>query len=34
MDGIFFDTMIASYLLNPSKRAHGLDRIARDFLDQ
>ncbi len=33
MDGVFFDTMIASYLLNPSKRAHGLDRIARDFLD-
>ncbi len=33
LDGVFFDTMIASYLLNPSKRAHGLDRIARDFLD-
>lgn len=31
--GIFFDTMVASYLLNPSKRAHSLDQIALDFLD-
>ncbi len=31
--GIAFDTMLASYLLNPSKRAHNLDRIALDFLD-
>ncbi len=30
--GVVFDTMIASYLLNPSKRAHSLDRIAADFL--
>jgi DNA polymerase-1 len=30
--GIFADTMIASYLLNPSKRSHGLDQIALDFL--
>ncbi len=31
MQGIFFDTMIASHLLNPSKRAHSLDTIAMDL---
>ena len=31
--GVDFDTMVASYLINPSKRAHGLDQIALDFLD-
>jgi len=31
--GVEFDTMLASYLLNPSKKAHGLDQIALDFLD-
>ncbi|MFC1886028.1 DNA polymerase I [Thermodesulfobacteriota bacterium] len=31
--GVEFDTMLASYLLNPSKRAHNLDQIALDFLD-
>ncbi len=31
--GIMFDTMIASYLLNPSVRAHSLDAIARDYLN-
>ncbi len=31
--GIIFDTMLASYLINPSKRAHNLDQIALDFLD-
>jgi len=31
--GVCFDTMLASYLLNPSKRAHNLDQIALDFLD-
>lgn len=30
--GVAFDTMLASYLLNPSKRAHNLDQIALDFL--
>jgi DNA polymerase-1 len=30
--GVTFDTMLASYLLNPSKRAHNLDQIALDFL--
>jgi DNA polymerase-1 len=33
LSGIVFDTMLASYLLNPSKRAHNLDQIALDFLD-
>ncbi len=32
LDGVTFDTMLASYLLNPSKRAHNLDQIALDFL--
>ncbi|MDJ0802368.1 MAG: DNA polymerase I [Desulfobacterales bacterium] len=32
LEGIAYDTMIASYLLNPSKRSHGLDQIALDFL--
>ena len=31
--GVPFDTMLASYLLNPSKRAHNLDQIALDYLD-
>jgi DNA polymerase I len=30
--GVDFDTMLASYLLNPSKRAHNLDQIALDYL--
>lgn len=33
LDGVIFDTMLASYLINPEKRAHGLDQIALDFLD-
>jgi len=33
LQGVTFDTMLASYLLNPSKRAHNLDQIALDFLD-
>ncbi|MBL0712345.1 MAG: DNA polymerase I [Desulfosarcina sp.] len=32
LQGIVYDTMIASYLLNPSKRSHSLDQIALDFL--
>jgi len=32
LGGAVFDTMLASYLLNPSKRAHNLDQIALDFL--
>ena len=31
--GVFFDTMLASYLINPSKRAHSLSQIALDFLN-
>lgn len=31
--GIAFDTMIASYLLNPSLRSHSLDSIAADYLN-
>jgi len=31
--GVVFDTMLASYLINPSKHAHNLDQIALDFLD-
>ena len=33
LQGVFFDTMVASYLLNPSHRSHGLDQIAMDLLD-
>lgn len=33
LGGVVFDTMLASYLINPSKRAHSLDQIALDFLD-
>jgi len=33
LKGVDFDTMLASYLINPSKRAHNLDQIALDFLD-
>jgi DNA polymerase-1 len=31
--GISFDTMIASYLLNPSKTSHGLDALALEYLN-
>jgi len=31
--GIAFDTMIASYLLNPGKASHGLDAIALEYLN-
>ncbi|UCF93932.1 MAG: DNA polymerase I [Desulfobacterales bacterium] len=33
LEGVTFDTMLASYLLDPAKRAHSLDQIALDFLD-
>lgn len=32
--GIEFDTMIASYLLNPTKHNHNLGEIAREYLDR
>ncbi|MBI9085567.1 MAG: DNA polymerase I [Desulfobacterales bacterium] len=31
--GVTRDTMLASYLISPAKRAHGLDQIALDYLD-
>ena len=33
VNGIAFDTMIASYLLNPSKTSHGLDALALEYLN-
>jgi len=33
LSGIMSDTMLASYLINPSKRVHSLDQIALDFLN-
>ncbi len=32
--GLLFDTMIASYLLNPTKHNHNLSEIAREYLDR
>ncbi len=32
MQGIAFDTMVASYLLNPGRRNHGLDALALEYL--
>jgi DNA polymerase-1 len=31
--GLDFDTMLASYVLNPGRRSHGLDVLALEFLD-
>ncbi|VFQ44671.1 DNA polymerase I [Desulfoluna butyratoxydans] len=31
--GIAFDTMVASYLLNPTRRSHGLDDLAMELFD-
>ena len=31
--GVYFDTMVASYLLNPSKQRHNLDELALEFLN-
>jgi DNA polymerase-1 len=33
LEGISFDTMIASYLLNPTKPVHNLENIALEYLD-
>ncbi len=33
LQGVTFDTMVASYLLNPTRRAHNLDAIAAQYLD-
>ncbi len=32
LQGIAFDTMIAGYLINPSRRANNLDALAREYL--
>ncbi len=34
LKGISFDTMIASYLLHPTKHNHNLNEIARQYLDR
>jgi DNA polymerase-1 len=34
LQGIHCDTMIASYLLNPTKHKHNLSEIAREYLDR
>ena len=33
LKGIAFDTMLASYILNPSGRRHSMDALAQDYLD-
>jgi DNA polymerase-1 len=33
LGGVTGDTMVASYVLNPSRRAHGLEELAAEFLD-
>jgi DNA polymerase-1 len=33
LQGVMFDTMVASYLLNPTERAHNLETIAAEYLD-
>jgi DNA polymerase-1 len=32
VDGLAFDSMLASYVLNPSRLSHGLDALAAEFL--
>jgi len=32
VDGVFFDTMVASYILNPGERQHNLDKIVFEEL--
>jgi len=34
LDGLYFDTMIAAYLLNPSKTDYGLTDVAWDYLQE
>jgi len=33
LQGIYFDSMVASYVLNPSKMSHNLNDIALEYLD-
>ena len=34
LSGVEFDTMLASYVLDPSRRSHALDVLALEFLDR
>ncbi|MEM7231480.1 MAG: DNA polymerase I [Planctomycetota bacterium] len=34
VQGVAFDSMLASYLLYPDRRNHGMDALSRDFLDR
>ncbi len=33
VEGVYFDTMVASYVLSPERMGHGLDLMAKDYLD-
>lgn len=33
LEGVWFDTMLASYLLDPSRKGHGLDILAQEHLN-
>ncbi|NVM57719.1 MAG: DNA polymerase I [Desulfobacterales bacterium] len=33
LKGVIFDTMVASYLMNPTRHAHNLESIAAEYLD-
>lgn len=33
LTGVWFDTMLASYVLNPSRQGHGLDALAQEHLN-
>jgi DNA polymerase-1 len=33
LEGIYFDTMVASYCLDPARRSHSLDNLALDLLN-
>jgi DNA polymerase-1 len=33
LSGVWFDTMLASYVLNPSRQGHGLDVLAQEHLN-
>ena len=33
LGGVYFDTMVASYCLDPERTSHSLDNMARDFLN-
>ncbi|MDD5284511.1 MAG: DNA polymerase I [Desulfuromonadaceae bacterium] len=33
LSGVWFDTMLASYLLNPSRQGHGLDALSQEHLN-